>query len=170
MTQVQSSDPVEYVVDAQPTVWTDDFILARAWEIVNSRARVPGKQFTSPEEVKRYLIMANAQEADQFRERFGVLFLDSHHALIEFQVMFTGTLTATSVYPREVVRAALAINASAVILTHNHPSGDVTPSNADTELTNTLKKALDLVDVRVLDHVITCSGARTLSMAEQGLV
>ena len=114
--------------------------------------------------------MANAQEADQFRERFGVLFLDSHHALIEFQVMFTGTLTAASVYPREVVRAALAINASAVILTHNHPSGDVTPSNADTELTKTLKKALDLVDVRVLDHVITCSGARTLSMAEQGLV
>ena len=133
-------------------------------------ARVPGKQFTSPDEVKRYLIMANAQGADQFRERFGVLFLDSHHALIEFQVMFTGTLTATSVYPREVVRAALAINASAVILTHNHPSGDVTPSNADTELTNTLKKALGLVDVRVLDHVITCSGARTLSMAEQGLV
>lgn len=69
-----------------------------------------------------------------------------------------------------VVRAALAINASAVILTHNHPSGDVTPSNADTELTNTLKKALGLVDVRVLDHVITCSGTTTLSMAEQGLV
>ena len=84
--------------------------------------------------------------------------------------MFTGTLTATSVYPREVVRAALTLNASAVILTHNHPSGDVTPSRADTELTNTLKKALDLIDVRVLDHVITCNGTTTLSMAEQGLI
>jgi DNA repair protein RadC len=94
--------------------------------------------------------------------------LDAQHSLIDYQVMFTGTLTQTSVYPREVVRAALSLNASAVILSHNHPSGDVTPSKADTALTSTLKKALDLIDVRVLDHVITCKGARALSMAEQG--
>jgi DNA repair protein RadC len=123
MTQVQSSNPVEYVVDAQPTVWTDDFILARAWEIVNSRARVPGKQFTSPDEVKRYLIMANAQEADQFRERFGVLFLDSHHALIEFQVMFTGTLTASS-------RSPLLFVCQMLIPCLGHPKRDSQPLQA----------------------------------------
>ena len=83
--------------------------------------------------------------------------------------MFTGTLTQTSVYPREVAQAALRHNASAVILAHNHPSGIVKPSQADEALTNTLKQTLALVDVRVLDHVIVGS-LRSLSMAEQGLI
>ena len=169
MTQVHSSEPAEYIVDT-PLTMDEAAILASAWEIIRSRARVPGRLFSSPGQVKDFLCMANAQELDQSRERFGVMFLDAQHALIDYQVMFTGTLTRTSVYPREVVRAALALNASAVILTHNHPSGDVTPSKSDTELTKTLKKALDLVDVRVLDHVITCNGTRALSMAEQGLM
>ena len=169
MTQVNSSEPAEYIVDT-PLTMDEDAILASAWEIIRRRARVPGQLFSSPGQVKDFLCMANAQEPDQARERFGVMFLDAQHSLIDYQVMFTGTLTQTSVYPREVVRAALTLNASAVILTHNHPSGDVTPSNADTALTKTLKAALDLVDVRVLDHVITCNGTRALSMAEQGLV
>ena len=169
MTQVNSSEPAEYIVDT-PLTMDEDAILASAWEIIRRRARVPGQLFSSPGQVKDFLCMANAQEPDQARERFGVMFLDAQHSLIDYQVMFTGTLTQTSVYPREVVRAALTLNASAVILTHNHPSGDVTPSNADTALTKTLKAALDLVDVRVLDHVITCNGTRALSMAEQGLI
>ena len=169
MTQVHSSEPAEYIVDT-PLTMDEAAILASAWEIIRSRARVPGQLFSSAGQVKDFLCMANAQEQDQARERFGVLFLDAQHALIDYRVMFTGTLAQTSVYPREVVRAALALNACAVILTHNHPSGDVTPSKSDTELTKTLKKALDLVDVRVLDHVITCNGTRALSMAEQGLM
>ena len=169
MTQVHSSEPAEYIVDT-PLTMDEAAILAEAWAILRKRARVPGQLFSSPGQVKDFLCMANAQESDQARERFGVMFLDAQHALIDYQVMFTGTLSQTSVYPREVVRAALALNASAVILTHNHPSGDATPSKADTELTKKLKSALDLVDVRVLDHVITCSGTRALSMAEQGLM
>lgn len=83
--------------------------------------------------------------------------------------LFFGTLTQTSVYPRELVRRALALNAAAVILAHNHPSGNPTPSRADEHLTQTIKSALALVDVRVLDHIITAGGA-ALSMAEKGMV
>ena len=169
MTQVHSSEPAEYIVDT-PLTMDEATILADAWTILRKRARVPGQLFSSPGQVKDFLCMANAQEPDQARERFGVMFLDAQHTLIDYQVMFTGTLSQTSVYPREVVRAALTLNAGAVILTHNHPSGDVTPSKADIEITKTLKTALDLVDVRVLDHVITCNGTRALSMAEQGLM
>ena len=100
---------------------------------------------------------------------FGVIFLDAHCSMIEFRRMFNGTLTQTSVYPREVVKAVLEVNASAVILTHNHPSGIVEPSRADEMLTRTLKDALSLVDVRVLDHIVV-SAAGTFSLAEKGLL
>ena len=103
------------------------------------------------------------------REVFGVLFLDSQNAALEYREMFFGTLNQTSVYPREVVRIALELGAASVILTHNHPSGTVEPSRADIHLTNTLKSALSLVDVRVLDHIII-GGASNLSMAEKGLL
>jgi DNA repair protein RadC len=97
------------------------------------------------------------------------MFLDSQSRMIEIEDMCQGTLSQVSVYPREVVRAALRHNAAAVIFSHNHPSGSVQPSRADEHLTQTLKAALALVDVRVLDHIIT-SGSQALSMAEQGLV
>ena len=103
------------------------------------------------------------------REHFGIMYLDSQHRLIAFQVHFTGTLTQTSVYPREVVWAALQHFAAAVVLTHNHPSGVATPSRADEALTQTLKVALALMDVRLLDHVIVAPGA-AVSMAEHGLI
>jgi DNA repair protein RadC len=96
--------------------------------------------------------------------------LDSQSKLIKLEEMFTGTLNQTSVYPREVVRRALHHNAAAVVLSHNHPSGSVQPSRADELLTLTLKASLALVDVRVLDHVITGEGGQTLSMAEQGMM
>lgn len=101
-------------------------------------------------------------------EVFAVLFLDSQNHLIEPEIMFRGTLTQTSVYPREIVKRCLQLNAAAVIFSHNHPSGSVRPSRADENLTQSLKSALALIDVRVLDHVIVTPGG-SASMAELGL-
>jgi DNA repair protein RadC len=100
---------------------------------------------------------------------FAVLFLDAQNRLIAMDELFRGTLTQTSVYPREVVLRALRHEAASVVLAHNHPSGTVQPSRADEALTQTLKAALALVDVRVLDHVIVAPGG-ALSMAEKGLL
>ncbi|OYU82495.1 MAG: DNA repair protein RadC [Burkholderiales bacterium PBB5] len=119
-----------------------------------------------PSLVREYLVRHfHGYEA----EAFVVLFLDCRHRLIAVKELFTGSLTQTSVYPREVVKHALALNAGAVILAHNHPSGTTEPSRADEFLTQTLKSALALVDVRVLDHVVV-GGSTSLSMAERGLI
>ena len=109
------------------------------------------------------------QLGDRPHEVFACLFLDVQNRVIVFKELFRGTLTQTSVYPREVVIEALACQASAVILCHNHPSGTTTPSRADEVLTGTLKQALALVDVRVLDHFIVTRSA-VLSFAEAGLL
>lgn len=109
------------------------------------------------------------QFAGQESESFVALFLDSQHRLIALHELFRGTLTQTSVYPREVVKAALRVNAAAIIFAHNHPSGVAEPSQADQQLTTALKQALALVDVRVLDHFIV-AGASVLSFAERGLL
>ena len=122
--------------------------------------------FASPDAVKHYLQL---QLAARPHEVFAVLFLDAQHRLLALEELFRGTLTQTSVYPREVVLRALHHQAAAVVLAHNHPSGSVQPSRADEALTQTLKAALALVDVRVLDHVIVAAG-NALSMAEQGLL
>lgn len=102
-------------------------------------------------------------------EVFLVIFLDVKHRILDAEVMFRGTLSQTSVYPREVVKAAMERNAAAVAMAHNHPSGDPEPSHADKSLTITLKNALALVDVRCIDHFIV-AGDRLLSFAEQGLI
>lgn len=122
--------------------------------------------FASPDAVKNYLQLHLARKP---REEFAVMFLDAQNRLIELSVMFRGTLTQTSVYPREVVLEALQRGAAAVILAHNHPSGTVQPSRADEALTQTIKAALALVDVRVLDHIIVAPG-QALSMAEKGML
>ncbi|MFZ9298502.1 MAG: RadC family protein [Hylemonella sp.] len=122
--------------------------------------------FDHPQAVKDYLQLHLGAKK---HEVFAVLFLDSQHRLLALEELFRGTLTQTSVYPREVVLRALHLHASAVVLAHNHPSGSVQPSGADTSLTQALTAALSLVDVRVLDHIIIGAG-QTLSMAEQGLV
>lgn len=121
----------------------------------------------SPATVKDYLrlLLGGVQH-----EVFVVLFLDTQHRVIVSEEMFRGTLSQTSVYPREVVKRALMHNAAAVILAHNHPSGVNEPSQADQMLTNALKQALNLVDVRVLDHIIVADGNGTLSFAERGLI
>ncbi len=122
--------------------------------------------FDSPDAVKHYLQLHIAARP---HEVFAVLFLDVQHRLIALEELFRGTLTQTSVYPREVVLRALHHQAAAVVLAHNHPSGCTEPSRADEALTQTLKAALALIDVRVLDHMIVAKG-QTLSMAERGLI
>ncbi|MBX3637029.1 MAG: DNA repair protein RadC, partial [Rubrivivax sp.] len=122
--------------------------------------------FDSPQRVKDYLALHLGGRA---QEVFAVLFLDGQHRLLRLEEMFAGTLTQTSVYPREVVRRALALNAGAVVLAHNHPSGLAEPSRADEYLTQTLKSALALVDVRVLDHLVVGQG-QVVSLAERGLI
>ena len=102
-------------------------------------------------------------------EVFLVLYLDAHHRLIEAEELFRGTLSQTSVYPREVVKGALTRNAAVLALAHNHPSGEAEPSRADELLTQTLKSALSLVDVRVIDHFIV-AGDTVVSFAEFGLI
>lgn len=120
----------------------------------------------SPDAVRSYLRLSLGM---RHHEVFAVLFLDAQHRLIALEELFRGTLTQTSVYPREVVARALQLNAAAVVLAHNHPSGSVEPSRADETLTQALQAALALVDVRVLDHVIV-GGDAALSMAERGIL
>lgn len=103
-------------------------------------------------------------------EEFHVIWLDAQNRLIAFDALFSGTLKETSVYPREVVKAALAHNAAACIIAHNHPSGTAEPSRADEMLTRTLKEALAMVDVKILDHFIVAGTLSPLSFAEQGLL
>ena len=122
--------------------------------------------FASPTAIRDYLQL---QLGGRDHEIFAVLFLDTSHRLIVLEEMFRGTLTQTSVYPREVVVRALALNAANVVFAHNHPSGMAQPSRADESITQTLKAALALVDVRVLDHFIVTATA-SASMAELGLM
>ncbi|MFA6061128.1 MAG: DNA repair protein RadC [Gallionella sp.] len=125
-----------------------------------------GDVLSSPRAVRDYLKLLLAGRG---QEVFLVLFLDTQHRVIAFEELFHGTLSQTSVYPREVVKRALAHNAAAVILAHNHPSGVTEPSQADQLLTSALKQALALVDVTVLDHFVVAAG-QTLSFAERGLL
>ena len=161
-----------YSADAGPLAFLCDLTprergtVRRALEIVGRRLREPGSYLANSDEVKAYLRLHLACEE---REVFAALYLDAQHRVIAFDRISVGTLTQTSVYPREVVRAALGLGAASVVLAHNHPSGNVTPSAADQGLTRTLKSALALVDVRVLDHVIV-GGHAALSMAERGLI
>ena len=125
-----------------------------------------GSALTSPQAVRDYLRLTLGGRA---HEVFVALYLDAQHRVLALDELFRGTLTQTSVYPREVVKAALAANAAAVIFAHNHPSGIAEPSQADELLTRNLKDALALVDVKVLDHFIV-AGNRALSFAERGLL
>ena len=140
--------------------------LDAAKAILLGALRKPGTAITSPATVIDYLRL---QLATAERELFAVLYLDSQHQVIEFRVEFTGTINAASVYPREIVKAALQLNAAAAILAHNHPSGTAEPSTADQHITNKLADALALVDVRTLDHIII-GGATHVSFAERGLI
>ena len=142
-----------------------DQILEAARLVIDQKMQ-RGTSFTSPAAVKEYLF---AKLSGFELEVFAVLFMDTQHRLIEYAEMFRGTIDGASVYPRELVKEALRLNAAAVIVSHNHPSGNPEPSGADRTLTQRLKEALGLVDVRVLDHIIV-AGTDTTSFAERGLI
>ena len=127
---------------------------------------VPGEAIRSPADTKAYL---QARLRHLGHELFCCLYLDNRHRVLRFDEIFRGTIDGTSVYPREVVKEALAVNAAAIILAHNHPSGVAEPSQADERITKRLKSALELVDIRLLDHLIIGDGQAT-SMASRGLL
>jgi DNA repair protein RadC len=144
--------------------------LAAALELARRALAVPLKArdaLASPEAVRDWLRLALGQTP---HEVFMALWLDAQNRLIASEELFRGTLTQTSVYPREVVKRALEHNAGAVILAHNHPSGLAEPSRADEVLTSSLKQALAMIDVKLLDHFIVAGSARPLSFAERGLL
>ena|SRR3990167_7139523 len=142
-----------------------DAVIAMAAKVLEERARY-GNALTSPGAVKDYLRCAITTRE---HEVFICIWLDAQHRVMACEELFRGTLTQTSVYPREVVKAGLKANAAAVIFAHNHPSGVAQPSQADELLTRNLKDALALVDVKVLDHFIVAS-EHVLSFAERGLL
>ena len=144
---------------------TQDQTIKRALKILERRIR-DGPVLASPEAVRDYLRLLLH---DRPHEVFVCVFLDSQHRVLACDELFRGTLAQTSVYPREVVKAALAHNAAAVIFAHNHPSGIAEPSQADELLTQSLKQALALVDIRALDHFVV-AGSALVSFAERGLL
>jgi DNA repair protein RadC len=144
---------------------SDDTLIAAALTVLERRIRC-GDSLASPSAVRDYLRLLLAGRE---HEVFVVVLLDAQNRVLCCQELFRGTLTQTSVYPREVVKVALAANAGAAIFAHNHPSGCSEPSRADELLTQTLKSALALVDVKVLDHFVV-AGAEAISFAERGLL
>lgn len=141
-------------------------VVDRALKMLSTRIQEPEMIITSPDTVKAFL---QCKIAHKEHEVFCVMFLNNQHELIEFQEMFRGTINAASVHPREIVKEALKLNAAAVILSHNHPSGVPEPSLSDVDITRTLKDILNVVDVRILDHIIITSHGTT-SMAERGQI
>lgn len=140
-------------------------VIRRAMRLLEKYQRQPSVSFTSTSLSKTWLQM---QMAHQEREVFIVMYLDNQHCLLERETLFTGTLSHTEVHPREVVRSALKHNAAAVILAHNHPSGTTEISQQDKHITQRIMKALALVEVRVLDHLVV--GNEVVSFAELGLL
>ena len=151
-----------YQRSPQAKLWAAQELVARALAEELTHADV----LTSPAAVRGLLVR---RLAGLPHEVFGVLLLDAQHRLIAFVELFRGTLAQTSVYPREVVKTVLQANAAAVIFAHNHPSGVAEPSRADELLTQALKQALGLIDVRTLDHFVV-AGNQTVSFAERGLL
>jgi DNA repair protein RadC len=144
---------------------TQDQTIKRALKILAAQMRT-APVLSTPGAVRDYLRLLLH---DRGHEVFVRVFLDAQHRVIACEEIFRGTLSQTSVYPREIVKASLAHNAAALIFAHNHPSGVAEPSRADELLTQSLKQALALIDVRVLDHFVI-AGAASVSFAERGLI
>ena len=144
----------------------EERVLKAALQILERRF-TRSDYISSPQNVKAYLQMKLAQEE---REVFGVVFLDTRHGVLDYKELFFGTIDGASVYPREVVKVALELNAAAVIFVHNHPSGTPDPSEADKRITKRLQDACNLVDIRTLDHFIVCGAQEPYSFALNGLM
>ena len=149
-----------------PASQSDDWIIRQAIALLEQRVFKKGPSLERPAAVKDYLRLKLAAEPNEI---FAIVFLNSMHEVLAYEPMFKGTLDSTSVYPRVVVQRALELNAGAVIFSHQHPSGCTEPSSADRVLTDRLKAALALIDVRVLDHIIVGQGT-PYSFAESGLL
>jgi DNA repair protein RadC len=151
---------------------TGDFALASPEQILQAARQIidqkmqRGQAFSAPTIAEDYL---RAKLAGLEHEVFAVLMLDARHRLIAYVEMFRGSISSATVEPREVLKECMRHNAAAILIGHNHPSGDATPSSADITLTKRLRAALDLVDVRVLDHIVV-GGNTTVSMASRGLI
>ncbi|EAA9303445.1 DNA repair protein RadC [Salmonella enterica] len=137
--------------------------IREALTLLERQLREPGTAFTSTQAARDWLRL---QLATLEREEFTALFLDNQHRLIAHETLFTGTINHTQVHPREVVKAALKHNAAAILVAHCHPSGHAEPSEADRRITERLKQALDLVDIRLLDHLVV-GGMEIVSLAER---
>lgn len=135
-----------------------------ALTLLACQLREPGAPFTSSHAVRDWLRL---QLASLEREEFTVLFLDNQHRLIAHETLFTGTINHTQVHPREVVKSGLRYNAAAAVLAHNHPSGEAEPSQADRQVTMRIQRALELVDIRLLDHLVV-GGMEIVSFSERG--
>ena len=144
----------------------EQHVIQTAKTILQQRLSRLSEPLTSPEQVQDYLVM---QLVPLEREGFGCLFLDNAHRLIAFEILFHGTVNAATVYPREIVKRALQLNAAAVICAHNHPSDDIAPSTADQQMTQQVKHALQVVGIRLLDHVIVTS-KHLFSLAQAGMM
>ncbi|APK62940.1 TPA: DNA repair protein RadC [Escherichia coli] len=140
-------------------------ILDQARDII-SRHYQRGVQLCSPNDVRRCVMV---ELAPLEHEEFGIILLDNQNQLLHREILFRGTLNSVSVHPREVIKRVLKHNAAAVILVHNHPSGEPEPSRCDIQLTKKLQELLEMLDVRLLDHFIVAR-TETVSMAERGLV
>ena len=163
MSVVKDEEGVIYKIKNTLSANEEDDLIERALSIIEKRMRRSEFCITSPQDVKKYL---NLKVKNLDYESFQVLFLNNQHNLIEIVEMFKGTFNVCSVYPREVVKKALELNATAVILSHNHPSGIAEPSSADKETTIKLKAALELVETKILDHFVV--GDTIISFAERG--
>ena len=138
-------------------------IINQARELLTARL-YRNESLGSPKETESYLAL---QLGDREQEVFAVIFLDNRNQVLKYKEMFFGSIASTSIYPREIARLALRLNAAAVICSHNHPSGHPEPSAADRKITERIKNSMELIDVRVLDHVVV-GGGRTVSFAERG--
>jgi DNA repair protein RadC len=156
-----SSEPGTYIMES--ALVTEEDILIMAKQLSRKRLN-KGRALTSPRDVKDHLRILLQ---DYPHEVFAVLLLDTRHKIIGFHELFRGTIDSSAVYPREVAKLALEHNAAALILTHNHPSGDPTPSRADIQLTKLLIESLALIGVKVLDHIVV-SAHDCVSLAERG--
>lgn len=145
----------------------ENALIKKAIKVLEDRLEYERVSLSSPSAVRDLLRL---RMAELEHETFVALWLNAQNRLIEFEELFRGTLTQASVYPREIVKAALAANAAGVILAHNHPSGTPDPSPADMALTRAIKHALALVDVHVLDHFIVAGAEIPLSFSERGLL
>lgn len=142
----------------------DQQTVREALTLLKGQLREPGASFTSSHAVRDWLRL---QLASLEREEFTALFLDNQHRLIAHETLFTGTINHTQVHPREVVKAGLKHNCAAVIVAHSHPSGEAEPSQADRKITERLRAALELVEIRLLDHLVV-GGMEIISFSERG--